>query len=160
MFLKSAVRDQNPALMMLGNKLGGLTSRYFPAQDSRVLIRFLAVGCSNFVVSFVSFRIFLAITEAFQFRLIVAQAISYTLGIIWSFLWNKKFTFHGSGPWRKQLYRFIAVQALLGGVSALLIWMLAEVLFSLNDSVIWFAVMIPLTLVNFSLTKRYVFGQL
>jgi putative flippase GtrA len=133
---------------------------YSPAAqviDTR-LIRFILVGCSNFVVSFLTFQVFLKATDDFLMRLAVAQVTSYGAGLIWSFIWNRRYTFRSFGPWSTQFMKFLTIQLILAGASALLIWLIADILFHLHATLSWFIVMCPITILNFYLTRKYVFN--
>jgi putative flippase GtrA len=122
------------------------------------LIRFILVGCTNFFVSFLTFKVFLIATDDFRMRLAVAQATSYGAGLIWSFIWNRRYTFRSFGPWSIQFLRFLMIQLSLAGGSALLIWLIADILFHLQATLSWFVVMGPITVLNFYLSRTYVFN--
>jgi putative flippase GtrA len=124
------------------------------------LIRFVMVGSSNFVVSFLTFQSFLIITDDFQMRLAAAQATSYGAGLIWSFIWNRRYTFRSFGPWSIQFLKFLIIQLFLAGMSAFIIWLIADFLFHLQATLSWFIVMGPITILNFYLTRKYVFKTL
>lgn len=137
----------------------GIMNRYSSSTrmiDTR-LIRFILVGCSNFVVSLLTFEFFLETTNDFQMRLAVAQASSYGAGLVWSFIWNRRYTFRSIGPWSNQFMKFLAIQLSLASGSALLIWLIADFMFQLQATLSWFVVMGPFTILNYFLSRNYVF---
>ena len=124
--------------------------------DAR-LIRFILVGCSNFVVSLLTFEAFLKATNNFPMRVAAAQVISYSAGLVWSFIWNRKYTFCSSVPWGNQFLKFLVIQLSLAGGSALMIWLIVDFLFHIHPTLGWFVVMGVVTLLNFYLSRKYVF---
>ena len=118
--------------------------------------RFVAVGLSNFVVSFAVFRVLLALPWSFQFKASLCQLASYAVGTIWSFIWNRSFTFRSKDPVLGQALRFVTVQASLALATALLIGLSVDVL-ELAATPSWLVIMSGATIVNFLVSKRWVF---
>ena len=83
--------------------------------------RFVAVGLSNFAISLTVFRVLLALPWTFQFKASVCQLVSYATGTIWSFVWNRRFTFRSKGSIRGQALRFVSLQTGLALASAAVI---------------------------------------
>jgi putative flippase GtrA len=129
-----------------------LLSQFFNLQ----FLRFLMVGASNFVISFVTFRVCLSIFAQSSFSVPASQLVSYGVGILWSFFWNRRLTFASRGHLGHQAARFITLQVVLGVLSAVLIAMGVQQL-GLNPSVAWFIVMSVITIANFLLTKWWAF---
>ena len=123
--------------------------------DSR-FIRFLAVGCSNFVVSYSVFWGGMQVFPLFRLRVFLSQIISYSAGIVWSYFWNRKITFSSRGPVAAQMARFVFLQVILALATALLISIGVDRL-GFSPAVSWLAVMIPATLVNFLVCRWWVF---
>jgi putative flippase GtrA len=96
-------------------------------------------------------------TNDFRMRLAVAQTTSYGAGLIWSFIWNRRYTFRSFGPLSMQFLRFLVIQLSLAGSSALMIWLIADI-FHLQATLSWFVVMGPITVLNFYLSRTYVFN--
>lgn len=118
--------------------------------------RFLAVGFSNFVVSFTVFRAMLALPWSSPFKASLCQLASYAAGTIWSFIWNRRFTFRSSDPVLGQALRFMALQGSLALVTASLIGLSVDIL-ELAATPSWLVIMSGATIVNFLLAKRWVF---
>ena len=118
--------------------------------------RFLAVGFSNFVVSFTVFRVLLALPWSSQFKASLCQLASYGAGTVWSFIWNRRFTFRSTEPILGQALRFVSLQASLALVTASLIGLSVDIL-ELPPTPSWLAIMGVATIVNFLLAKRWVF---
>ncbi len=68
-------------------------------------IRFLFVGGLNTVIGYGFYALFVYL----GFHYIAAQALSYVLGTINSYLWNKYFTFQSSGGGLSEILRFVSV---------------------------------------------------
>ena len=118
--------------------------------------RFVAVGFSNFAVSFTVFRVLLALPWSYQFKASLCQLASYAVGTIWSFIWNRRFTFRSKDPVLGQALRFVTLQASLALATASLIGLFVDILdFAATPS--WFVIMGGATIVNFLLAKRWVF---
>ena len=118
--------------------------------------RFLAVGFSNFVVSFTVFRVLLALPWSFQFKASLCQLASYAVGTVWSFFWNRRFTFRSQDPVLGQAIRFVTLQASLAVVTASLIGLFVDIL-EFAPTLSWLVIMGGATVVNFLLAKRWVF---
>lgn len=119
-------------------------------------LRFVLVGLSNFAVSFSVFRVLVAVSGSFEYKATVSQVASYAAGTIWSFIWNRRFTFRSTGSIPGQVTRFFVLQAILAAVSSGLIGLFVDVM-SFPASPTWFVVMGFITIVNYLLCKRWVF---
>ena len=118
------------------------------------VFRFGLVGLSNFGISFGAFQGCLWAFSPSETKVASSQAISYAIGILWSFFWNRRFTFSSAGRMLPQAARFIAIQAMFLFVSATLISVGARFV---TPTISWLAVMTIITGLNFALTKRWVF---
>ncbi len=118
--------------------------------------RFALVGLSNFAVSFSVFRGLVALSGSFEYKATVSQIASYAAGTIWSFIWNRRFTFRSTDSILGQGTRFVVLQASLAVVSSGLIGVLVDIM-SFPASPTWFVVMGFITIVNYLLCKRWVF---
>lgn len=122
------------------------------------LARFLIVGFSNFLISFGVFQLLLRLPDRFPFAVSLYQLISYGAGILWSFLWNRRFTFRSHGAVLEQGARFVSAQIVFALVSALAIGIAVD-RFHLPPTPTWIGVMALITLTNFVVTKLWVFGR-
>jgi putative flippase GtrA len=118
--------------------------------------RFVAVGLSNFAISFSVFRALLALPWALEFKASVCQLASYAAGTIWSFVWNRRFTFRSKGLIPAQALRFVSLQTALALGSAALIGICVDAL-KLAPTPSWLVIMGGMTIINFLLSKRWVF---
>lgn len=119
-------------------------------------LRFLCVGFSNFLVSFGAFQLLLRLHWRFPFSVSAYQLLSYGAGVVWSFLWNRRFTFRTREPVLGQGIRFASLQVSLAVLSAVAMGLAVEVLgFPATGS--WIAIMGLITLVNFVVSKHWVF---
>jgi putative flippase GtrA len=122
------------------------------------LARFLIVGLSNTLISFAVFQSLLRLPGRFSCAISLYQLISYSSGILWSFLWNRRFTFRARGAVLGQGLRFVSVQIVFALASALAIGIAVE-RFHLPPTMSWIGVMALVTLANFIVTKCWVFNQ-
>jgi putative flippase GtrA len=137
------------------NAPGRLQARLEAAFDAR-FARFLLVGASNTVVSFLVFQGLLRLSHDGALAVSLCQFVSYAVGVVWSFFWNSRFTFHSHAPVAKQGLRFVIVQLLMAGVSTAGIWLCVDVM-RWKPTPSWFVVLVPVTIANFLLSRYWVF---
>ncbi len=116
--------------------------------------RFLVVGLSNTTVSFVVFRGALVVGLE---SAALAQVLSYSAGICWSFFWNRSWTFRDSRPARYSIVPFVSVQASLLVATTVGLGIAVDLL-QLPPTPSWIAVMAAATVANYSLCRGAVFG--
>ncbi len=119
-------------------------------------VRFLVVGASNTALSYGVFRAGLAWLPLPQGRAAAAQAIAYGAGILWSFAWNRRWTFRAAGPVAPSLAAFTASQLLLLAASSALLGLTVDVL-ALPPTPSWLAVMALITVLNYLTARNIVF---
>lgn len=122
------------------------------------LARFLIVGVSNALISFGVFQLLLRLPGRFSWAISLYQLVSYGAGILWSFVWNRRFTFRAHGAVLGQGLRFVSVQIVFALTSALAIGIAVERC-HFPPTMSWIGVMALITLTNFMVTKRWVFSQ-
>lgn len=118
------------------------------------LIRFVIVGVSNAVISYIVF--FILYSKLLAGDAFYSQCLSYAAGIIWSFFWNKKWTFSEKKHSWAVFSRFLILQLVLLFVSAFFLDLTKNNL-NLNIYLIWVCVMAVITFLNFVLSKSLVF---
>ena len=59
----------------------------------RAFLRFAAVGATNAALSYAVLCLLLVILSDHPWRAGLAQAVSYAAGTVWSFFWNRTWTF-------------------------------------------------------------------
>ena len=119
-------------------------------------LKFLGVGLSNSIVSFVTFEASYRALESSPRRVFLAQAIGYSAGILWSFLWNRRFTFRTNGAMGGQLRRFVLLQASMLLATSILLSLAVDKL-GLHRTMVWLVVMAIATVINFYLSKHWAF---
>jgi len=123
--------------------------------DLSEFARFLIVGVSNTAVSALLFWLWLTRVPGELGSAFVAQAASYLGGLVWSYTWNRSWTFgagaEGAGA------RFVLLQLTLLVASSLSIGLLVGEM-GRPASIIWPLVMIPITLLNYVGQRHWVFG--
>jgi putative flippase GtrA len=118
--------------------------------------RFLIVGCSNTLVSFLVFHAALALLPVSGWRGGLAQALAYAAGMLWSFTWSRRWTFRSSGRVHHEMARFLLVNAGALAVSSLALHGLVDRL-GVNATLSWLAVTAVITALNFLLMRHWVF---
>jgi putative flippase GtrA len=116
------------------------------------LIRFCIVGVSNTIISYVTFKVTLYLIGIAW----LSQGWSYTVGILWSYLLNRKWTFSKAYETKGQFLRFVSVQLGLMVASAACIGLLVDVM-HFNNTWSWLGVMAVVTIANYGLCKFFVF---
>lgn len=135
------------------NRAYGITA---VKKNREQFVRFLLVGFSNFAVSFFAFQSLLHLPERFRPSIFIAQLLSYSAGTVWSYIWNRKYTFRSSGRPLGEASRFVILQCLLALVSAAIMGIMAKSL-DLSPTIIWFLVMTGVTVANYFLSRHWAF---
>ena len=115
------------------------------------LVRFGVVGVSNTAIGFGAFWFF------HQFlRASAAQGIAYTMGTLWSFYWNRRWTFQSQGNVASEASRFVGLQIGFMVASSLLLGLLVDH-HHLPPWPCWFAVSALITVLNFVASRYWAF---
>ena len=118
------------------------------------LSRFIIIGFSN---TFIGYIVFIVTYNSFLAgNVFSSQCISYSVGILWSFVWNMKWTFSSKRHKWKLFLPFFFLQIALLFSSAFLLTVAKQNL-NWNISLIWLCVMAIITIANFALLKFLVF---
>jgi len=115
------------------------------------VVRFGVVGVSNLIVSLAAFRIANRVLTA-----LVAQGIAYTLGTLWSYYWNRRWTFQSQGKVASEASRFIISQFAFMLLSAGLLGLLVDHL-HFPATLCWFGVSAFVTVLNFVASRYWAF---
>ena len=118
--------------------------------------RFLVVGVTNTALSYAVFWLCLRALPKGPFQATASQLISYAAGILWSFVWNRRWTFRSRAPATGQAVRFTVLQLAVALVSSALIGLAVDYL-GLPATPSWIAVVGFTTLVNFVGSRYWVF---
>ena len=121
--------------------------------EARGLLRFCAVGASNAVVSYTLFWVGI---ERLALSAAAAQAIGYSAGILWSYAWNRTWTFGYRGTVGQSLAAFTLVQLVALASSVAAIGLAVDGL-SLPATPTWLTVMAVVPILNFLALRRWVF---
>ena len=125
---------------------------------SPTLGRFLLVGVSNTALSYGVFRLCLRLWSTGLYSATVAQLIAYAAGIVWSFSWNRRWTFRSRGPVARDAVRFLLLQVVVLLASAGLIGLAVDRLkYPATPS--WLAVTVLTTAANFLGARFLVFTR-
>ena len=106
--------------------------------------RFVAVGCTNFVVSFAAFYLAYRYLPlgSFDGRGAVANVVAYAAGMLNSFMLNRAWTFGAEGHVAMHAARFVMLNAATLAASTLIVYLLVDRA-GLPELAVW----LPLTLV-------------
>jgi len=118
------------------------------------LVKFIIIGASNTIITYICFFILyktLLAGDAFY-----SQCLSYAAGIIWSFIWNKRWTFSEKPNTWASFASFLTLQLMLLLISAFALD-IAKGNLDWNINLIWGCVMAVSTAINFVITKYLVF---
>jgi putative flippase GtrA len=125
---------------------------------SRELIRFVIVGITNATITYLTFILFIRFLPSSSYQGGIAQALSYACGILWSYFFNRRWTFKSSGDVRSEFFRFLVIQVSLLFASSLLIHLFVDLL-KFNASLTWLIVMGFVTIANFLLLRSWVYSK-
>ncbi len=91
-----------------------------PGKPQQVL-RFVIVGVSNTLIDFLIFNLLVAFTTILP---VPASVISYSVGLLNSFIWNRTWTFkHGTRRGlQSEFPRFVVVNLIGLAVNAIVLW--------------------------------------
>jgi putative flippase GtrA len=120
-------------------------------------VRFLVVGGANTVLSFVVFRVALHLLGGRSGAPAAAQAMSYLVGVAVGYVAHRRLTFQSDGEVRRQLPRFLVVNAGMLAFTTVGIQLLVGQ-GGLPPTLTWIAVTGVATLVSFQLQRRVVFA--
>jgi putative flippase GtrA len=133
------------------------TTKIFIAHKN-TLPRFLIVGVTNTIISYAVFWFAVKTLPPFSLRATTSQLLSYSAGILWSFFWNRRWTFKSEGSFGAEMWRFVALQISLLLTSACLIGLMVDFM-SFPATGSWILVMSCITMVNYILSKKWVFNR-
>ena len=119
-------------------------------------LRFLVVGLSNALISFIVYLAMLALLPHAVGMTSLAQAIAYGAGTFWSYAWNRIWVFGSRDRVIEEGSRFLAVQVSLMLISIAAIGVAVDGL-GTDPVLAWMTVMVVITILNFLLLKWWAF---
>ncbi len=117
------------------------------------IVRFGVVGVSNAVVSYAAFWAAHHLMPAAG-----AQCVSYGVGMIWSYYWNRRWTFQSNDRVASEAGRFFVSQIGFMLLSSLLIGLLVD-RGHLPSGPSWLVVMVFITIANFVVSRYWSFKK-
>jgi putative flippase GtrA len=115
------------------------------------VLRFGVVGVSNTLLSFTIFWSAHRVLPA-----AAAQGLSYAVGMIWSYYWNRRWTFQSRGNLASEAGRFFSLQIGFMLLSAALLGLLVDHA-HLPSGPSWLAVTALITVLNFVASRYWAF---
>jgi putative flippase GtrA len=123
----------------------------------RQLIKFAIVGTSTFLVDLAVYLILTRSSSWFGHYYIVANTVSFFIAVLWSFAFNRWWTFRVKEKFsQKQYFKFLLIS--IGGLllSSLLLYVAVDV-WHIYDVIAKFLVAIVVMIWNFSGNKFWTF---
>ena len=115
------------------------------------VVRFGVVGVSNMAVSLAAFWTAHRVLPASA-----AQGIAYTLGTVWSYYWNRRWTFQSQGDVASEAGRFVTLQIAFMLLSSALLGLLVDHM-HLPSTLCWIGVSAFVTVLNFVASRYWAF---
>lgn len=115
------------------------------------VVRFGVVGVSNTVLGYTVFRGAHRVLPA-----AVSQALSYLVGMLWSYYWNRRWTFKSQGNVASEAARFFSLQVGFLLLSASLLGLLVDHLHE-NPTLSWVGTAALCTVLNFVASRLWAF---
>jgi putative flippase GtrA len=117
------------------------------------LTRFVVVGVGNTAVSFVAYRLLLAVTTPY----VVAAALAFAAGALNGYVFNRRWTFVARDSMRARLI-YVAVQATGAATASLLVFALVHA-FGLGKVEAYLAALPPVTVCMFVANRFWTFAD-
>lgn len=136
--------------------------KYFYVQSSFVkrrnilhqFIKYSIVGVSNALIGFgTMFLLF----NFFKVNYLVANTAGYILGLINSFIWNKKWTFQSGNHYSKEIVRFILV-FIMSYVSNLVFLIILVEILNVNQNISFVLSSVIYIAVGFTANRLWTFS--
>ena len=87
------------------------------------LIRYAVVGVGNTLLTLITILVCKSLLGINPY---ISNALGYAVGLVNSFIWNKKWVFHSSGGYRGEAARFLAGAGVCYLVQLLAVWALTD----------------------------------
>lgn len=116
------------------------------------------IGLSNFLISYGMFTAIVWLFGRSALSAGLGQSVSYSAGIVWSYFWNRSWTFSFDSGGSHLFFRFVLLQIGIMAASSFMI-SFGAAYFGSSLSKVWFSVMIPMTFLNFFGMKYFIFRR-
>lgn len=141
------------------SKVRELINKFFLFKKYPVLkqvVKFGIVGASNI---FVDVLVYWLLTRFGGLYYIAAATISFLTANIWSYFWNRRWTFHDRNrAIIRQYFKFLAANIIAILLNLLLLFVFVD-FFNFNDLISKIIASIVVGLVNFIINKIWAFGE-
>jgi putative flippase GtrA len=126
--------------------------------DARSASRFIVVGLTNTLINLAVFTLAMRVLPESPLGYTLAQLACYTPGVLWSYFWNRRWSFESAEGHRKLLWRFVASQAFFAVLSGLCIQQLVAHA-GLPRTLAWLIVSAAVTVLNYLALRHVVFPR-
>ena len=120
--------------------------------------RYFIVGLSNAALSYILMVLLYDLQSVNPNRGALAQAGASAFVLIWSYFWNRRWSFNSANEMGREGARFLVIQALVFGLGVAAMGLMVDVL-ALPLTASWIAMNGIVIVANFSLLKLWVFSQ-
>jgi putative flippase GtrA len=121
-------------------------------------VRFLVVGLSNTLISYSVFLLLFHALDQASAPAAIAQIASYASGTVWSYYWNRIWTFKSKTSVLHEAPAFFVSQLVLLFISSAGLGLLVDY-FGLPPTASWLAVMAFVTILNFVVLQKLVYKR-
>ena len=128
------------------------------SQNVRQFRRYFIVGLSNGVASYFFLILLYDLQSAHASRGALAQAGASAVVVVWSYFWNRCWSFSSASRIGWEGTKFLVGQALIFGLGVALMGLMVDVL-ALSLTLSWIAMNGVVIVTNFSLLKLWVFSE-
>jgi putative flippase GtrA len=119
----------------------------------REFARFLIVGVANTLLSFVTYRLLLAIGTPY----VIAAPVSFAVGAVNGYIFNRRWTFAARDSMRSRAV-YVVVQTCGAGLMTLLVFLLVDV-GDVDRVLAWVAAIAPVTVSTFAANRLWTFAD-
>lgn len=118
--------------------------------------KFLIVGVSNTLIAYLVFISAVTLFAGRPWRGALAQIIAYAVATVWSYCWNRAWSFRSTGAVRAEATRFVLAQGGCLAVSSAAIGLLVDIS-GFPPTPAWVVVTAAVVLLNFAILRSWVF---
>lgn len=130
--------------------------KLFQLKTPRQLAKFVVVGFTNTILDFTMYFVLTRLSQFFFFHKVTTKAISYTAGVINSYILNRSWTFRSSKSILKSAGKFLVISLIGLIVNSSTMYVCLHIL-SMHEIFSLVTATVITMLWNFTMTKVFVF---
>ena len=136
-----------------------IVPRYFPFLKRNIFKQFFKFSIVGILNTFIGLGTILILYNIYSVNYVLANVVGYILGLINSFIWNKKWTFKSKGPFSKEIIPFLITFIISYFANLVSVIFIVEVL-KINPNISQVISMGIYTAVNFILNRKWTFSAI